>query len=403
MNIHHLRETRSAKLAAIKALGENPDNAAFTSLETEIRALDGQIKNAATIAEFERHEAAPADNAMSRELRSYSIGKAIREGNGDNLTGLEREVHDELSKGREVRGIMVPTELIFGGENRAMLTTGSASNTISTDMGGLIDRLRPTMAIQQLGATVISGLTGNLDLPRLTSGPTAHWVNEDEPSTESDAAFDKVSLKPRTVTGEMYLSRRLQLQNGVALENLLRQDLAFVLSQALDKAAISGVAANKEPTGILNAIAETTVDATPFFSNTTADLIAALEMDDVTGTTAFLTNPALMGQVRKLRTLGRLIPASEIFHEQRVVTSNNVQKVENKDPLIFGAWANLLIGYWSGIDLLANPYTDASKGGLRLHAFLDADIALRHPEAFAWSKNTTINDFGDQSSGSNNG
>ncbi|MGF9567479.1 phage major capsid protein [Neorhizobium sp. BT27B] len=398
-NIFHLRETRSTKLAAIKALGDNPDTAAFTALETEIRALDGQIKNASTIAEFERAEAAP-DTGMEREMRSYSVAKAIREGNADNLTGVEREMHDELSKGREVRGIMIPTSMIFGSENRAMLTTGTAGNTVATNLGGLIDRVRPVLAVQSLGATVISGLTGNLDLPRLTSGPTAYWVNEDEPTTASDAAFDKVSLKPKTVSGEMYLSRRLQLQNGVALENVLRQDLAFVLAQALDAAAINGLAANKQPVGILNAIAEMVTTSPAFISDTAADLISALELDDVTGTTGFLTNPSLMGQARKVKTLGRTIPISELFHGERVVSTNQVPKKGGKDPLIFGAWANLLIGYWSGVDILANPYTDASKGGLRLHAFLDADIAIRHPEAFAWTS-TEIET--DQTTGNNNG
>ncbi len=401
MNLFHLRETRASKLAEIKALGDNPDTAKFTAIEGEIRALDSQIKNAATIAEFERHEAAPADNSMARELRSYSVSKAIREGNGDSLTGVEREMHDELSRGREVRGIMIPTEMILGGENRAMLTTGTAGNTVATDMGGLIDRLRPTMAVQQLGATIISGLTGNLDLPRLTSGPTAHWVNEDEATTASDSTFDKVSLKPKTVSGEMYLSRRLQLQNGVALENVLRSDLAFVLAQALDAAAINGLAANKQPVGILNAITEMVTTSTNI-SDVAADLISELEIDDVTGTTGFLTNPALMGQVRKVKTLGRIIPQSELFHGEKVVSTNQVPKVQtDKNPLIFGAWANLLIGYWSGIDILANPYTDASKGGLRLHAFLDADIAIRHKEAFAWSAKTTIDT--DVTGPSNNG
>lgn len=47
-----------------------------------------------------------------------------------------------------------------------MLTTGTAGNTVATNLGGLIDRLRPVLAVQSLGATVISGLTGNLDLPR---------------------------------------------------------------------------------------------------------------------------------------------------------------------------------------------------------------------------------------------
>ncbi|WP_209846540.1 phage major capsid protein [Rhizobium herbae] len=380
MNKHHLVETRNSKIAEMKAAGISPER--FDALETEVRAIDGNLKRLATVEAFEASaETKPV--FASNELRGYSIGKAISEG-ADKLSGIEREAHQELSKGRETRGIMVPTDLIFGGEQRAMTVGGSAGNTVATNLGGLIDRLRPVMAVQGLGATIISGLTGNLDLPRLTSGPTATWVAEDGPSTASDATFDKVSLKPKTVTGEMYLSRRLQLQNGVALENLLRSDLAFVLAQALDKAAIAGTGLANQPTGILTAIAEhATAEAE--LSDAAANLIAALTIDDVTGTTAFLTNPALLAVARKVKdSTGRTIPASEIFHGEKIVSSNQVPADGAENPLIFGAWSNLMVGYWSGVDILANPYSDANKGGLRLHAFLDADIAVRHPEAFAW-------------------
>lgn len=381
MNKHHMIETRTAKLAEMKTPGLSQER--FDALTAEVRALDGDLKRIATVEALDSAAtAAPAISAT--ELRGYSVAKAIREG-ADNLTGLEREAHQELGRGREVRGVMIPTDILFGGEQRAMLTTGTAGNTVATDLGPMIDRLRPVMAIQGLGATVISGLTGNLDLPRLTSGPSAVWVNEDESTTASDATFDKVSLKPKTVSGEMYLSRRLQLQNGVALENVLRSDLAFVLAQALDKAAIHGTAAAKQPVGLLAAVAKDATAETEL-SDIAADLIAALEVDDVTGTTAFLTNPALLATVRKLKdTTGRLIPAGEVFHGERVQASNQVAAVATKNPLIFGAWSNLMVGYWSGVDILANPYSDASKGGLRLHAFLDADIAVRHPEAFAWT------------------
>ena len=105
----------------------------------------------------------------------------------------------------------------------------------------------------------------------------------------------------------------------------------------------------------------------------------------MTGTTGFLTNPALMGVARKLKDgQQRPISTADTFHNERVVATNQVPTIGGENPLIFGAWANLMIGYWSGVDILANPYTDASKGGLRLHAFLDADVAIRHPEAFAW-------------------
>ncbi|MHC2489136.1 HK97 family phage major capsid protein [Sinorhizobium meliloti] len=380
MNIAHLQETRAAKIAELRKVTDNPER--FDALEAEVRALDKDIRRAATLAEFERQAEAKPDARLEAEVRDYSVAKAIRESVAGNLTGREAEVSAELGKGREVRGVMVPTSAIFG-EQRAMLTTGSAGNTVATAMGGLIDRLRPVLAVQGMGATIISGLTGNLDLPRLTAGPTAYWVAEDGAPTASDSTFDKVSLAPKTVAGEMYLSRRLTLQNGVALENVLRNDLAFILAQALDKAAIQGGGTN-EPDGILSVITENATAATAL-SDIAADLIAALEIDDVTGTTGFLTNAALMGAVRKVKdTTGRVIPASEIFHGERVVSSNNVPVVAAENPLIFGAWSNLVLGMWSGVDILANPYSDASKGGLRLHAFLDADIAIRHTEAFAY-------------------
>ncbi|APO75114.1 HK97 family phage major capsid protein [Rhizobium etli 8C-3] len=380
MNIAHLQENRASKIAELRKVTDNPER--FDALEAEVRALDKDIRRAATLAEFERQAEAKPDARLENEIRDYSVAKAIRESVAGNLTGREAEVSAELGKGREVRGVMVPTSAIFG-EQRAMLTTGSAGNTVATAMGGLIDRLRPVLAVQGMGATIISGLTGNLDLPRLTAGPTAYWVAEDGAPTASDSTFDKVSLAPKTVAGEMYLSRRLTLQNGVALENVLRNDLAFILAQALDKAAIQGGGTN-EPDGILSVITENVTAATAL-SDIAADLIAALEIDDVTGTTGFLTNAALMGAVRKVKdTTGRVIPASEIFHGERVVSSNNVPVVAAENPLIFGAWSNLVLGMWSGVDILANPYSDASKGGLRLHAFLDADIAIRHTEAFSY-------------------
>ncbi|MDW9583459.1 phage major capsid protein [Sinorhizobium meliloti] len=380
LNIAHLQETRAAKIAELRKVTDNPER--FDALEAEVRALDKDIRRAATLAEFERQAEAKPDARLESEVRDYSVAKAIRESVAGNLTGREAEVSAELGKGREVRGVMVPTSAIFG-EQRAMLTTGSAGNTVATAMGGLIDRLRPVLAVQGMGATIISGLVGNLDLPRLTAGPTAYWVAEDGAPTASDSTFDKVSLAPKTVAGEMYLSRRLTLQNGVALENVLRNDLAFILAQALDKAAIQGGGTN-EPDGILSVITENATAATAL-SDIAADLIAALEIDDVTGTTGFLTNAALMGAVRKVKdTTGRVIPASEIFHGERVVSSNNVPVVAAENPLIFGAWSNLVLGMWSGVDILANPYSDASKGGLRLHAFLDADIAIRHTEAFSY-------------------
>lgn len=372
-------------MTELKAVVNDP--AKFDALETEIRNLDKDIARAEKVAELERVAEAEPDASQQRELRTYSVAKAITESLNGKLSGVEREQHDELAKGRETRGVMIPTSMLLETRDQTVGTPSAGGYTVATNLGGLIDRLRPKLAVQGMGATVLSGLTGFLDLPRLTSGPTAYWVAEDGSTTESASTFDKVSMAPKTVSGEMQLSRRLMLQNAVALESVLRADLGFVLAQALDKAAIAGTGASNQPEGILTAIAEDATTETAI-GDIAADLIAALEIDDVDGTGAFLTNATVMKAVRKIKETGtgRVIPASEIFHGKPVTVSNQVPAVATENPIVYGAWSNLVIGYWSGVDILLNPYHAdvASKGGVKLHAFLDADVAIRHDEAFAW-------------------
>ena len=100
-----------------------------------------------------------------------------------------------------------------------------------------------------------------------------------------------------------------------------------------------------------------------------------------------------MNTARKIKDAdGRKIPLSELFHNERVESSTQVPgdigALSDKNALIYGEWASLYIGYWSGVDLLINPYHSdvASKGGAILHAFLDADVVVRHPEGFRYAE-----------------
>jgi HK97 family phage major capsid protein len=411
MKLHDLREARAGKIAEMRAItekaaGENRDLAGeertrFDALDGEVRALGNRMSDADKMAEFERLEARaePAGGgAMLGDLGTYSLAKAVTEQRAGALSGLEAEVHQELAKDRgEVRGVMVPTSVILGGETRALKTTtpgaGPGSNLIATDVGALSDRRRPALRIEALGAMVLRGLTGNLDLPRLAESGTAGWVAEHTDVPRSDPKFAKVRMTPRTVGAEYEVSRRMLLQSSAALEPILRRDLGFLLAQALDAAAIRGGGAN-EPVGILADPNVQEMTGGAFTSDLAADMIAALELDDVTGTRAFLTHPSVTAAARKTKESAdrnKPLTIAEQFHGERVETSTQVPTNVGADgdqaALTYGEWASLYLGYWSGVDLLMNPYHSdvASKGGALLHAFLDADVAVRHPEGFRWA------------------
>lgn len=406
--VNTLREKRTAKVAEMRGLTDAAQTAArdltqdersrFDTLESEVRSLSNQITDAEKLAEFERIEARAEtiSGPMARELRGYSIAKAVGESAAGRLSGIEAEWHQELSRDRgEVRGVMVPTEVLF--ERRDLTTTtpvsGPGSNLIATQLGGLTDHRRPMLKVESLGATVLRGLTGNLDLPRLTESGSAAFVAEATNATRSAAGFGKVSMGPKTAAAEYAVSRKMMLQSYTALEPILRNDLSYLLAQKLDAVAIMGGAAN-EPVGILADPDVAALAGAAFSSDLTADMIAALELDDVTGTRAFLTHPAVMAEARKFKDAdGRTIPLAELFHNERIEASTNVPATTAaadpspaKYPLIYGEWSSLHVGYWSGVDILVNPYHAdvASAGGALIHAFLDCDVVVRHKEGFRW-------------------
>jgi hypothetical protein len=53
------------------------------------------------------------------------------------------------------------------------------------------------------------------------------------------------------------------------------------------------------------------------------------------------------------------------------------------DTLLFGNFGDLIIGQWGVLDVLVDPYTLGTSGGIRIRLMQDVDIAVRHAESFA--------------------
>ena len=56
----------------------------------------------------------------------------------------------------------------------------------------------------------------------------------------------------------------------------------------------------------------------------------------------------------------------------------------NLSALGFGAFSEVLVALWSGVDLLVNPYSGDTTRTTRITAYQDADANLRHPESWAF-------------------
>lgn len=281
-------------------------------------------------------------------------------------------------------------------------TATAGGNLVATDLleSSFIELLRNRMRLAGLGATVLDGLVGNLAIPSQTAGASTYWVTEGNPVTESEAAFGQVALTPKTVGMFTDYTRRAMLQTTPAVEALVRADLANGIAVEGDRAGIAGSASGGQPRGIINtagigAVAGGTNGAAPTYANMVAleEAVAVANAD--VGSMAFLTNARMRAQLRLTQvfasTNGMPVWASDnTVLGYRAEVSNNVPANLTKGTssgvcsgILFGNFTDLLMGMWSGLDLILDPYTLATSGGRRIVALQDMDIAVRRAASFA--------------------
>jgi HK97 family phage major capsid protein len=422
--LHELLERRSQALTAWKAIitaaeTEKRDLSAEDEkregeLKGQIADLDKQIERARAIADAER--AAPAivsqvgDGQWEDRARQFSITTAIRHALGESVdNGRERELSAELSRrtGRSFQGIAVPDEAFATPERRVMLTTTGASGLIPTQhmADQFIDRLRPSIILPKLGATVLDGLVGDVDIPRQTESAQAEWLAEDAPLTGSDLNFDDLQLRPTTVGALTSFSRRTLINAVPSIEALVRADLAKVIAEAVDLAALFGDGST-QPLGVINT---TGVAQVSFASGPTWDqvlsLIASVEGSNIVGQNLGFALSAWSAKQLRATTkvpgdgsAGFIMDGvGQLAGYQAAVSSTvpgNDPAISGAEPgaVIFGDWSNLILASWSGVDILVNPYASGAyeRGRVLVRAMRDVDTGVRHPEAFAFADDMPI-------------
>lgn len=349
-----------------------------------------------------------ADIGMDKkEVRRYSMMRAINalSNPGDraaqDAAAFERECSEAAAQkmGKQARGFMVPSEV-----QHRDLTVGTATaggNLVATDLlsGSFIDALRDSMVIDGLGARFLTGLVGNIAIPKLTGSASAYWVAENTAPTESQQTIGQVTMSPKTVGAYTDISRRLLLQSSLDVEGMVQNDIAQILGLAIQQAAISGSGASNQPSGILTQVTPSVIGGTNGLAPTWGNIVQ-LESDvavanaDV-GTLAYLTNAKVRG---KLKTTSKVSGQNGFVWESGDTPLNGYRAgVTNAVPsnltkgtssgvasaIIFGNWADLVIGMWGALDLTVDPYSGSAAGTVRIVALQDVDIALRNVVSFA--------------------
>jgi len=357
-------------------------------------------------------DAPPAALGLNdRELEQYSVMDVVRglKSGDHSKIGFARELSDEIAArtGKDARGMIVPLDVMargmFEGMAQRDLSVGTDSaggHLVGTEhMASMfVELLRNRSMVANLGALVLPGLVGNVDIPTQTGGTAFYWVDEAGGTTESDATFGQVLLTPKTISGRMDVSRRLMMQSAPGIEALLRGDMIAGIGVGIDAAAINGSGASGQPLGILNAtgigdVPGGTNGLAPTWPNVVGlETEVAVDNADM-GNLAYLTTAQARGKMKtteKAANTARFIMEDGEVNGFPAFTSQNVPSNLVKgtsgaicSAAIFGNFADLIIGMWGGVDIKVDETTLGDSGGTVIRVFQDVDVGLRHVESFA--------------------
>ena len=329
-----------------------------------------------------------------KEVQRFSFIRALNHlaNPGDNqarrAAEFEIEVGRESAKkyDRSSNGIVVPNEVL-----RRDLTVGTATaggNLVDDVLlsGSFIEILRNRLALAQAGMTTLSGINGNISIPKQTGAAQAYWVGEGSSPTESQQTIEQVNLSPKTCGAFTDFSRKLLLQSDISVEQMVRDDLARVLALELDRVGLNGSGSSNQPLGIINTTGIGTQSLTSF--GTFAEYIG-METDVAVanadaGALRYIINASARGALKgteKASGTAQFVYENDEINGYPVTVSN---QLSNNDAL-FGDFSQLIMAMWSGLDLTVDPYAGATAGTVRIIALQDVDFAVKQPGAFCFA------------------
>lgn len=375
----------------------------------------------------------------AKDIKRYSFVKAIRamaeikEKPKVWENSFEREVHEatmERMRMESPRGLLIPMDVM---RHQLEITKGAVEllqktrelqagsgplggYTVATDLlaADFIELLRNRMIMNKVGVRVLSGLVGDIAIPKQTGGATTYWVNETGEVTGSDQALGQVGMTPHILGALTSYSKKLLAQSSIDVEGFVRMDLAIQMAIELDRAILNGTGADEQPLGVMNqnGVAVVSLDTNggaPTW-NSIVDLETSLAAGNAdVGNMAYITNARGRGKMKKTTKVASStfpiylwentqVPGEGMLNGYRALVSNQVPgnlskgSGTNLSALLFGNWGDVIVGQWGALDMVVDPYTLAANHAVRVVNHLMCDVAIRHSASFAMVKDMVTTD-----------
>lgn len=392
-----------------------------TALNEEIRDLEKSQEVRSTVSV--KSPSAPKPNVSGSQKRDAGIGMTEKDKQKYSLSnvvrhlanpsdqklrdaaGFELEVSQEMEKlrGTQARGAFIPHDVMMRTVNKGTSTQGGSFVGTETMGQSFIDMLRNDSVV--LGkAQVMSGLVGDVEVPRMDGGSTAYHVAEGADVTTSTPTTGQVTLKPHTIGATVDITRKMLLQSSAAIDPILTNDLMYSIRQMFEYLALYGNGVD-EPTGLANTLGIGSYELGTNGAALDWDAIVGLETlvnsaNALNGNLGYLTNAKVIGQAKstsKAANTDRFLFENGQMNGYDVMKSSLVKSDNVKgtgtglSDIFYGNWEDAIFALWSGLDLTIDNISLAKSGGLRLIGMQDGDYAARHAASFSMASDVDTN------------
>ena len=339
-------------------------------------------------------ETVPSVGMDEQDLQNYSVARAVaaiafpNDAKVQKMAGFELEASRAAAQkaGFDAQGIMIPGDVLTRDLQVAAPSTGGnvVDNTLMAS--SMIDMLRNRLIFSSLNPTYMGDLQGDVTIPGQSASATAYWIDEGEDIAESDQAIRQIGLTPKTIGAFTEYTRKLLLQSSIDVESFIIKDLITVLALGIDLASMYGTGIGGQPTGIAN---QTGIGSVTFAAAGKPTFAELVEMETAiatanadVGSMAYAMAPGTRGHAKTTEKFAgtgmTLWESGNTMNGYGTVVSNQMVAGD----LMFGQFADMVIGMWGGLDLMVDPYTKATSGGTRIVAMQSVDTNVRNPVSF---------------------
>ena len=413
MNINDLKGQRAAYYEEFVAIGKlvEAEGRGITEAEQEradklngyVEEIDQKIQHKKREQEMVARMAQTGVSSSSEQKDvsatnyRFSLTRAINAiANQQNLEGAEAEwtaeAHSEMRRqGLQPNGrVAIPAFAMRSGADNFTAggaasggTASDGSGFVQTDVPSAIEALRAPTVIETLGTQVINA-TGNLKFPRISVKGGVTQETEISADTGAGLEMDEVTMSPIRVATNTKYSQQLILQGGPEVDRLIAGDLNKAMNEHIDTAAFAAVLAGAGSDLTTSGTGDTEFDNDIALAMEAAVLAAGGNL----AAANYVMSPFAY---RQSKQIAQVAAVSAQFANGKYNGYDPVATMHLADEtpgsvgqMIFGNFnQGLLLAYFSGIDLLVDPFTSAGTGQIILHLNRYYDVAVRQAGAFS--------------------